>query len=372
MLRRLESWPDWKAALGLTAALRILYSAIAAALSFVLAPDPARIHSNALTGNLPAPGTLYYALAGVWERFDTLWYLRIAQHGYDLPRAVIFYPLYPAAIRVASTVMPPVMAALFVSTLAAFVFLWGLLRLARAASPPSARLRTVLLVLAWPTSFILFAGYAESLLLALLVWAVLLAREQRWSGAAVCGVLASMCRPSGVLVAIPLALLALRGRQWKSIIVLLTPLGLLAYWGWLRSTGRLSVVEAYRVYQGSSFAPPWDGLREALHLIVSERDELLAIKLALVVLMAAFSLRREVRLEDKLFACAVILQMMMYTGRPLLAAARYLLPVYPAFIALGSYAARRWSDRQLAFFLAAFSIFNLVWFGAFLDWSLVF
>jgi len=42
----------------------------------------------------------------IWERFDTLWYLRIAQHGYDRPMAVIFYPLYPAAIRIVSWVLP--------------------------------------------------------------------------------------------------------------------------------------------------------------------------------------------------------------------------------------------------------------------------
>ena len=81
-------------------------------LSFFLHPDPARIHSNALTGNLAAPGTWHNALVGVWERFDTLWYLRIAQHGYDLPRAVVFYPLYPAAIRLVSYVLPLTVAKL--------------------------------------------------------------------------------------------------------------------------------------------------------------------------------------------------------------------------------------------------------------------
>ena len=90
------------------------------------------------------------------------------------------------------------------------------------------------------------------------------------------------------------------------------------------------------------------------------------------ILVAVLSLRREVRIEDKLFALAVILQMLMYTGRPLLGAARYLLPVYPAFVVLGGYAARRWNGKQFGVYLTAFGFLNVVWFWAFLNWSLVF
>ncbi len=372
MLRRLELWPDWKIALALTAGLRVFYTAMPAALAPFLHPDPALIHSNALTENLPQPGGLYYALLGIWERFDTLWYLHIAQHGYDLPRAVIFYPLYPAAIRAVTWVLPATAAALLVSTVAAFFFFWGLLRLAWVELAVQARLRMVLLVCVWPTSFVLFAGYAESLNLALIIWAVLFARDGRWWAAAACGVLAGLSRPSGVLVAIPLMVLALRSRRVSSLVVFLTPMGLFGYWGWLRWSGRLSVVEAYRIYQGSSLAPPWASIGEALRLIVTEHDGLLAIKLGLVVLVAALSLRREVRIADKLFAMAVILQMLMYTGRPLLGAARYLLPVYPAFAVLGGYAERRWNWKQFGFYVTAFGFLNVMWLWAFLNWSLVF
>lgn len=372
MPRPIESWKDWQIALTLTAVLRVFYSAFAAALSFFLRPDPALIHSNALTENLPAPGTLHYALVGVWERFDTLWYLRIAQHGYDLPRAVIFYPLYPAAIRIVSWILPATTAALFVSTAAAFFFFWGLLRLGREASAPAANLRMLLLVCVWPTSFVLFAGYAESLTLALLVWAVVFARDGHWWSATLCGILAGIARPSGVLVSIPLALLALRSRRISSAPVLLTPVGLFGYWGWLRWSGHLSVVEAYRIYQGMPLGTPWTTVGEVLRRIAVEHDGLMAIKLGLVMLVAALSLRREVRIEDKLFALAVIAQMLMYTGHPLLGAARYLLLVYPAFVVLGRYAQSRWTWRQLSFYLYAFGFLNLVWMWAFLNWSLVF
>jgi len=368
---KLESRPNWQIALAITASLRLLYSVAAAVVSPFLHPDAALIRSNALTENLPAPGSWHYALLGIWERFDTLWYLRIAERGYDLPMAVIFYPLYPAAIRLMSWAMPVTAAALVVSTVAAFFFFWGLLRLAGELSEVG-RLRMALLVCVWPTSFVLFAGYADALNLALIVWAVVLGRERRWWAATACGILAGLCRPSGVLVTIPLAVMALRSRHWASVVVLLTPLGLLSYWGWLRWSGRLSVVEAYRVYQGATLAPPWASVGEALRLIATQHDGLLAIKLALVILVAVLTLRRKVRLEDKLFALAVIAQLLMYTGRPLLGAARYLMPAYPAFVMLGSYAERRWSWKQFTFYFCAFGFLNLMWMRAFLNWSLVF
>ncbi|MGD0791719.1 MAG: hypothetical protein ABR920_08110 [Terriglobales bacterium] len=372
MLRKLAFRPDWQIAMAITVALRVVFSAIAAVFSFFLRPDATVIRSNALTESLPASGTVHNALLGVWERFDTLWYLHIAQHGYDQPMAVIFYPLYPALIRVVSGAAPATAAALVVSTAAAFFSFWGLLRLAEPERTARGRMGTLLVVAAWPSSFVLFAGYAESLTLALIVWAVICAREGRWGPATLCGILAGLSRPSGVLVAVPLFVLAWRSRRARALMVVLSPTGLLGYWGWLRWSGRLSVVEAYRVYQGATLAPPWASLAEAIRLIVGHGDGLLAIKFVLVALATAFSLRREVRLEDKLFALAMTVQMLMYTGRPLLGGPRYVLPMYPAFLALGGYAAGRWSGKQFAFYLGCFGFLNLAWMRAFLDWSLVF
>ncbi len=373
MLRKLASRPDWQIALVTTAALRLFYTATAAAFLPFLHPDPALIRSNALTENLPAPHGLHYALLGIWERFDTLWFLRIAEHGYDRPMAVIFYPLYPAAIRLVSGLVPALAAALLVSTVASFFLFWGLLRLAGDLSEVG-KLRTLLLISVWPTSFVLFAGYADSLTIALAVWAVVFGRKAQWEAATACGLLAGAARPSGVLVFVPLAVMALRSRQVRSLVVALTPLGLLSYWSWLRWSGRPSVVEAYRLYQGMTMVPPWRGLAEAVRLIVTEHDALLAIKLGMVVMVAVISLRRDlrtnVRIEDKAFALAVVLQMLMYTGRPLLGAARYVLMVYPAFLVLGDYA-ERWNGKQLGFYVTALGFLNLAWMWAFLSWSLV-
>ena len=378
MLRKLASRPDWQIALMATAALRVFYSAMAAAFSPFLHPDPTLIHSNALTENLPSPHGLHYALLGIWERFDTLWFLRIAEHGYDLPMGITFYPLYPLAIKLVSGLMPEIVAALLISTVAAFFFFWGLLRLAGGELSGTGRLRTLLLVCVWPTSFVLFAGYAESLTLAFVAWAIVFGREARWEAATACGLLAGSARPTGVLVFIPLAVMALRSRQTRSLVVALTPLGFLSYWSWLRWSGRISVVEAYRIYQGMTVAPPWRALAETIGLIVTKHDALLAIKLGMVIMVVVTILRSDtrnqlrhpLRIEDRAFALAVILQMLMYTGRPLLGAVRYVLMIYPAFLVWGAYA-EAWNGRRLGFYVATLGFLNLVWMWAFLNWSLV-
>jgi len=370
VIRRIQSWSDWQIALGITVALRLFYSALAATLSFHLHLDPARIHPNAYTDNLTSPGTWNYALMGVWERFDALWYMHISQHGYDVPMGVIFYPLYPIVIRPVIFFLPPIVAAMLVSTIATFFIFLGLMRLAGPDISTQGKLRILLLVCAWPTSFILFGGYSDALTLVLIVWAVLFAREKRWWMAAVFGAMAGAARPSGVLVAIPLFLLAWKSRRIRSAVVLLSPAGWFGYWLWLRWTGHPSVVDAYRLYQGMTLVTPWKGLWETLLLIQHTGDLLLAFKLTCVLGFALLSLRREVRLEDRLFALAILAQMLMYTGRPLLGGMRYLLLVYPVFLVAGKLAGRfNWKIYALC--LSFLFVMNLEFMWDFLNWWLV-
>ena len=206
---------------------------------------------------LPSPGGWHYALIGVWERFDTLWYLRIAERGYDLPGAVVFYPLYPWLIRSLSWIVEPAAAALLISTVAAFFYFWGLLRLARGESSEASAERVVLLAAVWPASFFFFAGYTEALAMALIVWCIAWARDEHWFAATACAFAAGLTRSAGTLLIVPLVLMAWRvGRGSRRWLVLLAPLGTLGYWFWLRQSGRLSIAAAYRAYWNTDVAAP--------------------------------------------------------------------------------------------------------------------
>nr|MBF6592748.1 hypothetical protein [Ktedonobacterales bacterium] len=47
------------------------------------------------------------ALALAWQRWDALWYLGIAQHGYTSAQATAFFPLYPLSIRAVTLIIGP-------------------------------------------------------------------------------------------------------------------------------------------------------------------------------------------------------------------------------------------------------------------------
>ena len=370
MLRRLHGRPDWQIALAVTCALRIVFSGIAAALSFVLHPAQGLIRSNALTENLPTPGTWHYALLGVWERFDTLWYLHIAQHGYDRPDAVVFYPLYPALIRVLIPVAGGMASALLISTASSFVLFWGLLRVARTEIPERPPFRVLALFALWPTSFILFAGYTEGLAIMLVLWCIWFARSERWEASAACGFAAGLTRSMGSLLIVPLAVIACKSRRSSRWWIVLVPAGTLGYWEWLRASGRPNVAAAYS-YWNTDIVAPWTTIWRAIIFLAHRPDTLVAINFGALILFTAMGMRQSRRSGDRAFSAAVILQILMRACSPPLAGTfRYVLPIYPAFLTMSAWAQGLTRSRFI-FLCAALFAFNLFWMWAFLNWSLV-
>jgi hypothetical protein len=363
---------DWRMALGITAGLRVFYSAVAALGALFLHPREGLIRSNALTEMLPPPGGWHYALIGVWERFDTLWYLRIAKRGYDLPGAVVFYPLYPGLIRSLSWIMEPLAAALLISTTAAFFYFLGLLRLARGDLAGLSAERAVLLAAVWPASFYFFAGYTEALAIALVVWSIAWARDERWLGATACAMAAGLTRSAGTLLIVPLVIMAWRaGPGSKRWLVLLAPSGTIGYWIWLRLSGRLGISQAYGAYWKTSVAPPWTTLWLAIQTLAQRFEPLVVISVIALIFFLIAGVLAGRRAEDRWFSAAVITHILLRVCTPpLFGSPRYLLPVYAAYLTTGDWTGKLRRSR-FALLCAALFACNLGWMWAFLSWSLV-
>ncbi len=375
MPSRAESRPAWQIALMITAALRAFYSASAAAASAFVHPSADLIRSNALTMDLPAPLGWHYAWLGIWERFDTLWYLRIATRGYDLPQAVVFYPLYPWLIRQLSVVVEPVIAALLISTFASFFFFWGMLVLARRDLPAPQALNTVVLAAVWPASFFFFAGYTEALAAALIVWSIALARDDRWIPATACAISAGLTRSVGTLLIVPLLIMAWNSRSPRTskqkFAVLLAPIGTIVYWLWLRQTGRPSIAEAYRTYWKTDVAAPWTTLWQAIRSLPGHFDSLVLISLIALALFSLAGLAARRRTEDRSFSAVVVIHLLLrLCWPPLFGTPRYLLPIYPAYQTFAE-CTQNTSRARFILLCAALFAFNLIWMLAFLRWSLV-
>ncbi|MEN9620848.1 MAG: hypothetical protein RL499_1041 [Actinomycetota bacterium] len=162
----------------------------------------------------------YLDFARLW---DAHWYYIIAAVGYpdEIPRdenglagenAWAFMPVYPALIRFGMSLTgdfsPQGFAAVavtisLVASLGAALLFFALAR--RWLSPGTALLATALFCAA-PLSPILQVGYAESLHLVLLFWALILVLDRRWVVLPFVVTVMALTRPSGLAFALMLAL----------------------------------------------------------------------------------------------------------------------------------------------------------------------
>ena len=153
----------------------------------------------------------------VWARWDSGWFLRIAEDGYSEihPGTAVFHPLYPAVVAVLGRAFLGhyVLAGVAVSLaacLAAFLLLY---RLAETKLGADGARRAVLYLAVFPTTLFLQAVYSESLYLVLVLAAFLFAERGRFVPAGAVAGLALLTRASGVALLPALALLAWRARE---------------------------------------------------------------------------------------------------------------------------------------------------------------
>ena len=361
---------ELKTALIWTIALRVIYSALGAMATPNLMLNPALIRSNDLTDNLMQRVSGWpYRLIGVWERFDTLWYIEISQHGYARPDAVVFFPLYPLLIRLLSVAMSPLAAALVISTVAAFFAFWGFQKLLRLDLPEDTVKRALLFFALWPSAFILFAGYPESLLIALMIWAIWFARAGNCWLAGILGLLAGLTKAAGFCIIVPLAVLAFkewRWRTWPSFLPLLAaPLMALI----IKLSGQSLASDAYPKHWQTEIAFPlvtlWASLREAFTTF----DAVLLLNLGALLVIFVPAFLKRIRAEYVLFALTALAMFLMKKTEPLLqSSSRYVLAVFPAFASLASMVKHPFLIA-LGLIVSCLLQFLLLW--SFFEWALV-
>jgi hypothetical protein len=364
---------SWQRPLMLALFLRLVYSGFATAATLTQTANWRLIHSNALTENLPAPDhSVRYLLFGVWNRFDTLWYVHIAAHGYDRPEAIVFFPLYPALIRLFSLLVPPMAAALLISTLAAFFLFWGLQEVVGESQQPDLARQSVWFCGFWPASFVFFAGYPESLLVALIVWSLWMAGKDRWLTAAALGLAAGLTKAVGVVVVVPLIVMALRQKKKMALVVLLIPAGVAGFLGYLHWTGHGGLATAYAQYWRTVTAPPWTTLWRGVQELVRAPNAILVLNLMAVILVSVLAGLSRLRIEYLLFsAAAMFVLLCKETMPPLQSMMRYQLIIFPAFVGLARLLQGPRLRERWGMVCAVFLIVNLGLLWLFLGWSLV-
>ena len=136
----------------------------------------------------------------IWNRWDAPHFIEVAALGYVDPARIVLFPLLPALIRIGSLVTQPLVAGMvisFVATLAAAAGLHRLIRMDHAR--PIARWG-VLAMSIFPTAFTLVAAYSEAPFLAFTVWSFVSARGGRWPAAGLLALFAGATRIQGAFI----------------------------------------------------------------------------------------------------------------------------------------------------------------------------
>ena len=145
-------------------------------------------------------------LLHVWTNWDGAIYATIAAGGYTHLIQAAFFPLYPLLEHILAPVFGgnPALAGLVISNAACLVaFAW--LRVLAEREYGRAVARRALLYLAiFPYSLFLAAAYTEALFLALSLTAFLALRSHHWKLAGLFAALATLTRPVGILLLVPL------------------------------------------------------------------------------------------------------------------------------------------------------------------------
>ncbi|WP_306328386.1 glycosyltransferase family 39 protein [Streptomyces venezuelae] len=180
-------------------------------------------------------------------RWDSVWYVRIAEHGYgyetvlpngDVHSDLAFFPLFPALERGLSGVLPvdAATAGLLVSWTAGLAAAWGVYRCGEHAFGTRAGILLAVLWGVYPTAFVQSMAYTETLFTALAAWSLYAVLRGRWILAGLLCAAAGLTRPTAVALIAALGVTALvllvrdRRLPWRTLAgVLIAPLGWLAY-----------------------------------------------------------------------------------------------------------------------------------------------
>ena len=237
-----------------------------------------RVHPQSARFDDPSLSHDLGAVTDVWSRWDSVWFLRIAEHGYGQASPAgagpAFFPLYPLLVRGLGWMLGGhyVLAGILVSLAATLVAFLLFHRLAEERLGVDGARRSLLYLALFPMTFFLLAVYSEALFLALVLAAFVLAERGRWAGAWVATGLAVVTRLTGVALVPALLVVAWRRGERSHalrsfpIVPALAALYPLALW---RLVGDpLAFAHAQRLWHrhlspAGPFGGIWEGLRAA-------------------------------------------------------------------------------------------------------------
>ena len=219
----------------------------------------------------------YRRFAEIFAAWDSGWYFDIAKRGYYFhaggQSSIAFFPLYPMLMRAGAFPFGGSDRSLWLSgiVVSCTAFVLALIVLHRFTervfgSRETAR-RAIIYLAVFPFSLFFTRVYTESIFLLTTVLAISRAYDRHWVRAGLWGAMATLCRPNGILIGLPLALMALewegnpplRTLAGRMAALLPLPLALAGYsfYVYTLSGDPLAWLSAQAHWGNSIGHPPW-------------------------------------------------------------------------------------------------------------------
>ncbi|MDQ3547531.1 MAG: hypothetical protein M3439_01820 [Chloroflexota bacterium] len=314
------------------------------------------------------------------RNWDGFWYALIATEGYDYhPASTAFWPLYPWSMRVLADLffLRVETAGLILANLAFFAALVVLQRLVMREWGDAVANRALWLLAFFPTAFYFSAVYSESFFLLFSLLAFYWAKGGKWWQAGLVAALAALTRNLGVLLVVPLGIIFLKQyglhprdwpRTWLAVgIPVLSPLiYMLALWrtyrdplltldaqkGWAREQAMPWTTFQMAFDQSNlgwlrelSASPTWTTLTShGVRFGFAEYETLdIAFTLLAIPLLIYCFLKQP--LEYAIFPLMLFALPLFSpsTIHPLMSMSRFLIVMFPLFIALALLTRRRFA-----------------------------
>jgi hypothetical protein len=324
----------------------------------------------------------HLSLNKAYRRWDSGFYVSVAQHGYNLfwvtPQGYLkqnttaFFPGYPLAIRALGSLfgwtgLTYRGAAWAINGGCGLAALFVIAATVRHYYPEPVAVRTAQAVALFPGSAVLLFTYAEGLFLLLASCCVLAVVKRRWWWAGLAALAAGGTRANGVYLAVLLGLVAIHAiwtrRDWLSLVApALAPLGFAGYLGWLWwATGRPDewfAVERYGWRQRSDFGAETIRVLTGPHPLNSGLLVLQLVGAGFLLLVLVLAAARRVTLPGTLLTYTAVMVLPLFVASRVGLRPRFLLPVFPLML-IAAQALRSWTFTLYC----TLSLVGLVWSG---------
>ena len=306
-------------------------------------------------------------LLDMWGRWDSSWYLDIAMNGYSLrgpitttQSNVAFFPLYPFSIKTLLLLVPESLRTsemtLFIGVVLSNVMFLGALFMLRRltlllVNDRAVAQRTLWYTMLFPASFFFASAYTEAAFLLFTIAMFYAALRRTWWAAGALGALATLTRPSGISLILPLAWMYGEAIEWRFRQIrwnsLWLALPLLAFVGFMASlqplTGDWIAPLRSQEAWASTLAAPWITIFTPEIGFVPYITRIDQILLLAVIFLTGLAL---IKLPSKALGLYVLLLIaaMLATGQ-ILDTARYLSTAFPIFITLALLGKHQTFDR---------------------------